>query len=537
MKKTVTANIGGMMFNIDEDAYELLNQYLQKIKSYFKASEGRDDIMMDIESRIAEMFNEKSKNSTTVINIDDVKSVIAVMGNPEDYVDEETAKSKKSFAGDFDFKSAGSKRLYRDKDNSIFGGVCSGVGHYFGLDPVFLRLAFAISFFAWGSGFLFYLLLWFIIPEAKTTAEKLEMKGEKVNIDNISKAIEDEMNNLKKKFKKEAENFNTNAHTSKVKSFFNEIVGFFIQLFQMVFKAFGKVIGGIAIAIGMIFLVIIIATLTNPGSAFFQFGNVQFSFSQLYAYYDFIDKNSLNQQLIIVSISMIIGLLAIGFIINGVKVLFNSKIKLRKVNFGLTILWIIGVILLGASSLSLVSNFKEEASNEEVIELVDITSDTLVIVANEDVFKMNKRKRYQSKKRFSMLKQGDSFYLGNVYFDIQKSKNNQYSLKVEKYARGANDDEADDMAKIISYEFNVSANELFLNPYFTLDVNDVWRNQGVYLTLYVPEGKSVFLTDGMERIIFDIDNVSDTYDSKMVDKTWTMLKPGLTCISCNLNEF
>jgi phage shock protein PspC (stress-responsive transcriptional regulator) len=204
MKKTVTINLSGFIFHIDEDAYDHLSNYLSKIRGYFTDSEGQEEIMSDIESRIAEMFQEKITKNKEVINMTDVEKVIAVMGKPEDYLDEsaqtETKEeaNRQSSTGSATHTNTRTRRVFRDPDNEVLGGVCGGIGAYFNIVPLWLRLAFVVSFFVFGTGLLLYIILWIIIPEAKTTAEKLEMRGEQVNVSNIEKSIKEEIDNLKK---------------------------------------------------------------------------------------------------------------------------------------------------------------------------------------------------------------------------------------------------------------------------------------------------------------------------------------------------
>ena len=186
MKKTVTVNIGGIAFTIDEDAFSKLNTYLETIKSYFKASEGREEIMQDIENRIAEMLSEKLSNHKQVISLNDIENIISIMGQPEDYIDstdnttEHEKKQERAQREHKQYEEKKFKRIYRDGDGNVIGGVCSGIGYYFGFDPLWLRLAFALSFFFLGSGFLLYIILWLVLPKAVTAAEKLEMKGKPI---------------------------------------------------------------------------------------------------------------------------------------------------------------------------------------------------------------------------------------------------------------------------------------------------------------------------------------------------------------------
>ena len=174
MKKTVNINLGGIIFHIDEDAYASLQNYLESIKKHYSKEEGCEEIASDIESRIAELIQEKS---IQIISVSDVEKLISIMGKPESYEDnEEEEEATKETSGATEAKKA-KRRIYRNTDNEIIGGVCSGIATYFNIDPVIIRLLFVLGLFM-GGGVLVYIILWAIIPEAKTTTEKLQMKGE-----------------------------------------------------------------------------------------------------------------------------------------------------------------------------------------------------------------------------------------------------------------------------------------------------------------------------------------------------------------------
>jgi phage shock protein PspC (stress-responsive transcriptional regulator) len=196
MKKTITVNIGGTVFSIDEDAYELLRLYLDKIESHFTGSTDRQEIMSDIESRIAELLTRGEYSLNLAITIKDVEGVIEIMGEPEDYADGSQVENANQPT-----REKTKRRIYRDVDNRLLGGVCSGLAAYFAIDVVWIRLIFVILTLMVFSGLLVYLLLWLVIPPALTTAQRLEMKGEPVNINNIGRAVREEFENVKKRFK------------------------------------------------------------------------------------------------------------------------------------------------------------------------------------------------------------------------------------------------------------------------------------------------------------------------------------------------
>lgn len=194
MKKNFTVNISGIIFHIDEDAYSVLKNYLDSIKKYYARSDGADDICTDIEARIAEMLQEKLSDKKQVITITDIDEVTRIMGQPQEFESGAYYQEEKQKGASYR-----PKRLFRNPDNKIIGGVCGGIGAYLNTDPLWFRLAFVFFTFVGGSGLLVYVILWIVIPEAKSTAEKLEMKGQQVNISTIEKKIKEEISHLEKK--------------------------------------------------------------------------------------------------------------------------------------------------------------------------------------------------------------------------------------------------------------------------------------------------------------------------------------------------
>jgi phage shock protein PspC (stress-responsive transcriptional regulator) len=195
MKRAISINLGGIVFNIDDDAYRELQAYLTQIESCFSDREESKEIMNDIEVRIAELFNERITSYKKVITSKDVNEIIDVMGRPEQIGETENESTHKQRER---FGPSGYRRMYRDPDNRILGGVCSGISAYWRIDPIILRILFVIAFLGYGTGLIIYIILWVVLPEAKTKAQKLEMMGEKVNVSNIGNAFKEEFNNVKK---------------------------------------------------------------------------------------------------------------------------------------------------------------------------------------------------------------------------------------------------------------------------------------------------------------------------------------------------
>lgn len=212
MKKTLTLSIGGALFYVEEDAYEKLERYINQLRAHFHADPNGKEILEDIESRIAERFSE---HASGIVTVADVADVMETMGAVEQFDGEEERKETESSVP---------KKLYRDPDNAIVAGVSSGLGHFFGVDPVIFRLIFVFSVFLGGTGVIIYILLWLLVPEAKTSSQKLSMKGNSATISAMAEMI-----------KAKIEEVNTPEHKNAFKKFMDDI-------FRMIRRA-GKFVG------------------------------------------------------------------------------------------------------------------------------------------------------------------------------------------------------------------------------------------------------------------------------------------------------
>ncbi|MDF2430686.1 MAG: hypothetical protein JWP44_317 [Mucilaginibacter sp.] len=192
MNKTIIININGIVFHIEEDAYEILKNYMTDVKRHFSTSADSLEITTDIENRIAEMFSEiLAKENRQVIVEQDVKWVIEQMGTVADF--ENADEDAKADSNPFAYNRTEGRRLFRDPDDHLVAGVCAGVANYFDIDAVWVRLVFAISFAIAGSGFILYIILWIVVPKAVTRADRMAMRGEKQNLQGFKKNFEEEL--------------------------------------------------------------------------------------------------------------------------------------------------------------------------------------------------------------------------------------------------------------------------------------------------------------------------------------------------------
>ena len=170
---------------------------MKKLEYHFKGSSGYEEIMLDIESRMAELITE-SRGQRPIVSMTDIESAVEIMGHPEMFSEDEISHSESNYSSAH--SASNNKRMYRDTENKVIGGVCSGLAAYFGFkDPLWMRLLFAFIFFTAGVGLFLYLVLWIVLPPARSSAEKLAMRGEPVNIHSIANQIGEDVSDLSKK--------------------------------------------------------------------------------------------------------------------------------------------------------------------------------------------------------------------------------------------------------------------------------------------------------------------------------------------------
>lgn len=257
MKKTLTVNLGGTVFHIDEDAYQLLDRYLSNLRIHFRKEEGSEEIMDDFEMRISELLNERVRLGYEVITIEQVEEVITRMGKPEEIFEEEEKTSEHE--EDYHTQQLGEtettkKRLMRDPDNRILGGVAGGFAAYMDWDPTAVRIVLFLLMFFYGVTVPIYFLLWIIVPMARTATEKLEMRGQSVTIENIGKTVTDG-------FEKVSSNVNDYISSDKPRNFLQKLADVFVMIIGFILKFF-MILAGILLLPPLVLVVFILVVIT-----------------------------------------------------------------------------------------------------------------------------------------------------------------------------------------------------------------------------------------------------------------------------------
>ena len=517
MNQTLTINISGIVFHIEVDAYEALKVYLNTIKSYFNNSEEREEIMLDIEARVAEIFAEAQNDKNQVIVMADVNKVIAIMGEPEQYLtdEEEEIPTQKTH------RKREDKKLFRDPDDRVLGGVASGLGAYIGLDTVWVRLFFVAAFFM-GFGILTYIILWIVMPEAKTTAEKLKMRGEPINIKNIGKAFESEAQKVGEKL----QNVDTNKFTSKAGTVLENIVMAIASFFTAVFNIFGKVLGIAFLFVGTFMLVVLLALLFGSTAIFSISNDGAYSVASQ----DFFNLIFINQDqfyLASIAVFLLIGVPVIGLIFLSVRMLFKVK---SHYSVGLTF---VGLLVVGTILAFMVgTRLAVEMSAEEEFEKTEIISpDFNTYVIKTNISEMPGQGVLEDK--FTSISiEGDMMYQRFVELSIERSKNDSMMITTNFSSHGKSPKDALNKAKAINYVHQFNDSILFFPDYLATNKEYKIRGQQVEITVYLPLYQSIYLDKSTKELIYDIDNFTNTYDKKMVGRKWVMLEQGLTCLDC-----
>jgi phage shock protein PspC (stress-responsive transcriptional regulator) len=526
MKKTFTINISGTVFHIEEDAYDVLQKYLVNLKNHFGASDEGKEILSDIESRIAEIFIEQGGKDQKVVTIDMVNNAIAIMGNPEDFNDEENEEEEtvETENAALSEEAKRRRRLYRDPEHRVIGGVCGGLGAYFNMDPVVLRIIFvALLFLTGGTAFLAYIILWIAVPKAMNTAQRLEMRGQEANVKNIEKSIKEEMNDVKESFKK----FKDSETYEKGKRTVDAAGDATYNVLKVLLRIAVIVIGVILIISGFLGLLGFVSSMVI-GHSFVQGWPMIWSPElEVPGFFNhFVEPGTVTFGMIAIGILAGIPLLAMLFI--GTKLVFRYKTNNAAIGLTMVGVWLAALVTLMILAFSQIGNYKNKSSFTETQTISCDSCQTLYLNLGEDKYKDYAKEDIEIDNMKVAVVDGEEVLLGHVKLDVERSGNNEFAVLVKKSSRGKTREMAKETSESIIYRFERKDSTLWFDPYFILGENVKWRGQDVEITVKVPDGKAVYLNENMVEIINDIENVSNTWDNDMVGKTWVMKPEGLT---------
>ncbi len=528
MNKTIIININGIVFHIEEDAYEILKNYMTDVKRHFLNSADSLEITTDIENRIAEMFNELlAHEGKQVIVEQDVNTVISQMGTVADFEKSEQ-ETEPNFSDTYN-NNNNSRRLFRDPDDHLVAGVAAGIANYFDIQAAWIRLAFALTILAGGMGFLLYIILWIVVPKAVTRADKMAMKGEKLNLEGFKRNFEQELGSVHQNFS----DFKNKARpfVYKARDFSGDLahhLGNFIKGFANVFIKF---IGVLILLACFGFLVFFIVAFI----AFISVGH----FIPFPVPAEILRHHNPNTIFISAFLAAIIPLISIIMLV--LKGIFRVGSVNRSTGTTVLAIWLCAIGVFVFQVIGIVSEFRSHASVVESIALKPTKNNTYYIKLNElKYFTAGDSARLDIKNLSPNIKITDdddndfeSFNHRNIHLDIEASDSNQPSLTESYRARGPFYEAALANARDIKYQFTQQDTVLKFDQRYYGKTDEPWHDEEVYLTLKLPKNAKVVVDHEVGRFVdFNIGECNEVNKkdyNKVTDATFVITDNGLQC--------
>lgn len=528
MNKTIIININGIVFHIEEDAYEVLKNYMTDVKRHFMNSDDSLEITTDIENRIAEMFNELLANEHKQVIIEqDVKSVIEQMGTVADFERSEQ-DTQPSFTDTY-YNNSATRRLFRDPDDHLIAGVCSGIANYFDMDVVWIRLAFALIVLAGGTGIILYIILWIVIPKAVTRADRMVMKGEKLNLQGFKKNFEEEMGSMRDNFS----NFKHEAKPFVYKT--RDFIGDFVYHLGTFFNGAGKILLKL---IGLFILLSCFAALVFFIVAFVAL----IGFGQFEPFHD-LPYGLLRHhhaEYIYTSAFVVITVPLVSIILLTLKGIFNTGSISRSAGTTILVIWLFAIAVFVYDVTRIAADFRSSASYSETVNLKAGKNNIYYLRLNdlkyftaEDSARLNIKSLAPNMKITDDEENDFDHYRQRVRLSIEKSDVNQPVLVESYHARGKNYDDALANSRNIKYVFTQQDSLIKFDERFYPKNNDLWHDEEVYLTLKLPMNAKIIIDHQLDRIadvsVYNCNELNKRDGNKLSDATFTMTDNGLQC--------
>ena len=539
MNKTVNINLAGVFFHVDEDAYGKLQRYLAAIKRSFEGVQGEDEIIADIEARISELFSERIKDERQVISTKELDEVITIMGQPEDYmvdddIFEDTASSQKSSSRSSSktqqAKRISDRRFFRDTDNAYIGGVSSGMAHYMGLDPMWVRIGWvlliALTWFTLGGTALIYLALWVFVPEAQTTSDKLAMRGKAVNIDNITEKVKEGFENVADTVK----NVDYDKYGNKVKNGAQGVFGTLGKIIMFFFKVIAKIVGVLLIITGAAVVISLLITLLT--------GGVVDIFTPNLADMPWISNDTgLPIWLMLLLVLFAVGIPFFFLFYLGLKIL-SSNVKSMPLSAKLSLLglWLIASITIGVFSVKQAIQYSNLESSKVT------TTETLAITKNDTLrIKMRGSERFdipfgKSSQYVQLINSNteDVAVYRNVRLIVRSTRDSLAYVQTVKRTKGSSYDVAKEQAEAMMLNYDLSDNELAIDGFFTGERNAQYRHvrPSIEFIIYLPEGTTLIADENTYSYHRNDRQYRDILDNGDEEKFLTVGNGKLMCSTC-----
>jgi phage shock protein PspC (stress-responsive transcriptional regulator) len=519
MDKTININIAGILFQIDEEAYVILRDYLQAINNRFRHVPGGVETVEDIESRIAEIF-QSQKGTAGTITSNNVEAMISIIGKPEDFDNNDTETEA------FGYPSQ-RKRMYRNPDDKIISGVCGGIGAYLNTDPVLFRILFAIFTITFGVGFLLYIALWIALPPANTDSRKREMYGKSYQ------SVISYKSNAGDSFSSVAPAYNKGYYnTSRIGNAFNEIFRALGRMFYIALRILLIFFGVAFVLTGSLFILsfVLLMVFKYPASI----STSSFDMNLIYLS-DFL-KYVVNPALVpwIIALTLVILIIPmIALIYWGVKMIFWFRAKDGIFSLVGLVLWVMLIAILAVILFNEGISFAETARTSAQ-KIFSHTPDTLYIKAG------NRASDLKFEKELNFSEEGYNIMINNErkelyirpYLKVYSTKNDDGRVELRKRSSGRNEVDAMKKTEDLIYNYYISKDTLILDEYFTIPSGRKWAADNVGINLYLPVGSVLKLDKSSLRLLHSYIS-KEYYDTDYIDQTgqcgntWILTEDGL----------
>ena len=590
MKKIITINLSGRVIPIEDSAYEKLQSYVESLRRYFSNEEGRDEIINDIESRIAELMNDKVRKGAACVTEADVEDIITSMGRPEDF-DAGAQPTEASQAGpqpQYAFtEPRTAKRLYRDSSDKFIGGVCSGIAGYLNVDPAIVRILFAIiTFGGFGLGFVAYILLWIILPqrdlenysgkrlyrnpddriisgvagglaayfgarasiirivfaapillslligalngdfepfpnivfgslsgtfilayvilwmvlpEARTNYEKMEMRGEKVDVNSIRQNVQEGMGDMKDRMKTWGEEVKDSAQKlgDRAKRFADTRGRTFAREVGETARTSGR---GLGHAIGVLFKVFFLFIVGTIAFALFVavialiFGGIAW-----WPVNNFLWTSKWQQLYTWGTIIFFLAIPLIGIITWLIRRIIGVRSRNSYLGWTFAFLWLIGWVAAILLATSITKDFREYEHIDNSVVLNQPKNGKLIVAVSEPELEYTGRFDWINDEGQGWDLTDDTLKLSTVKFNVRASSDSIYHVNLKRYSFGKNEEEALRRAEKISYQVFSRDSVLDLANGYAIDKGSKFRGQQVEVEILVPVGKKIRFDESVDN--------------------------------------
>jgi len=522
MDKTININLAGTLFQVDEEAFRILRDYLQAINNRFRNVQGAHETIEDIESRIAEIF-QSQKGVAGVITKENVEAMISIIGKPEDFDHIEAEADSPVY-------SAQRKRMYRNPDDSIISGVCGGIGAYLNTDPVLFRILFVLFVF-FGVGFFVYIALWIALPPANTDTRKREMYGNAYHSARSQNRQPDGTTSTSSPL------YNSGYYnTSRVGNAFNEVFRAIGRVFYIFLRILLIIIGITLVLTGFLFILsfVMIFVFRLPGA--FTADGFDMNLTYLPDFLNYIVNPALTPWILaLTSIAFLLPMLAL--IYWGIKMIFWFKANDGVFSLAGLVLWVMTIAALSIIFFNEGISFAETAKSSSQ-NILSHSPDTLYIKADNKVsdLKFDKELTFKEDGYTVFINEDKKELSIRPYLNVNRSGEDVTRVEVKKRSSGRSKGEAMKKTEELLYNFSFNGDTLLLDEYFKIPSGRKWSADNVGIHLYIPEGTILKFDKASENLFhshtkFDFEEDNGSVRGESGNRSWILTDEGLKAMS------